>query len=102
MYSFKLPNGRIKITAYGVSSSNILKHLKHVDYLHTIKTKKSSNATFRTITSQKHAVKTQEFNKLCLSAIDDKRYILPDGASTHANGHNIIIAELNAEAKKTS
>ena len=56
-------------------------------------------ATFRTITSQNHVVKTQEVNKLCLSAFDDKRYILFDGVSTLAHGH-FRIPGLNAEAKK--
>ena len=98
MYSLKLPNSRIKITAKGVSRSHILKNLKHKDYFHTIQTTKSSYDTFRTTTSQKHAVKTQEVNKLCLSAFDDKRYILPDGGSTLAHGH-FRIPELNAQAK---
>ena len=68
-------------------------------YLHTLQTTKSSYATFRTMTSHKHAVKTQEVNKLCLSAFDDKRYILPDGVSTLAPEH-FRIAELNAETSK--
>ena len=58
MYYLKLPNGRMKITANGVSRSHVLKNLKHKDYRHTLQTTKSSYATFRTITSQKHAVKT--------------------------------------------
>ena len=87
MYLLKLPNGRIEITAKGVSRSHILRNLKHKDYLHTLQTTKSSYATFRTITSQKHAVKTQEVNKLCLSPFDDKRYILSDGVYTLAHGH---------------
>ena len=66
----------------GVSRSHVLKNLKHKDYLHTLQTTKSSYATFRTITAHKHAVKTQAVNKLCLSAFDDKRYVLPDGVST--------------------
>ena len=98
MYSLKLPNGHIKITAKGVSRSHILKNLKHKDYLHNLQTTKSSYATVRTITSQKQAVKTQEVNKLCLSPFDDKRYILPDGVSTLPHGY-FRIPGLNAEAK---
>ena len=45
-------------------------------------------------------MKTQEVNKLCLSAFDDKRYILPDGVSTLVHGH-FRISGLNAEAKIT-
>ena len=95
MYSLKLPNGRIKITAKGVSRSHALKNLKHTDYLHTLQTTKSSYATFRIITSHKHTLKTQDVNKLCLSAFDDKSYILP------AHG-NFRIAKLNAEANKNN
>ena len=98
MYSLKLPKGRIKITAKEVSRSHILNNLKHKDYLHTLPTTKSSYATFRTITSQKHAVKTQEVNKLCLLAFVDKRYILSDGVSTLSHGH-FRIPGLNSEAK---
>ena len=72
-----------------------------MDYLHTLQTTKSSNATFRTIPSHKHARKTQEVNKLCFSAFDDKRYILPDGVSTLAHGH-FRIAKLNAETNKNN
>ena len=35
-------------------------------------------------------------NKKCLSAYDDKRYILPDGVHTIAHGH-FRIADLNAQ-----
>ena len=97
MYSLKLPNGRIKISAKGVSRSHILKNVKHQDYLHTLQTTKSY-ATFKVITSQKHAVKAQEINKLRLSAFDDKRYVLPEGVSTLAYGQ-FRFPGLNAEEK---
>ena len=89
----------MKITAKGVSRSHVLKNLKHKDYLHTLQTTKSFYATFRTLISHKHAVKTQEVNKLCFSAFGDKRYNLPDGVSTRARGH-FRIAELNGETKR--
>ena len=57
-YSFQ--NGRIKMTAKGVSRSHVLKNVKKPeDYLYTLQTTKASNATFRTITLHKRAVKTQ-------------------------------------------
>ena len=98
MYSLQLPKERIKIIAKGVSRSHVLKNLKHLDSLHNIQTTKSS---VRTITSQKHAVKTQEVNKLCLSAFDDKRYNLPDGMTTLAHGY-FRIAKLNARTNKNN
>ena len=99
MYSLKLPNGRIRITAKGVSRSHILNNLKHKYNLHTLPTTKSSYATFRIITSQRHAVKTQEVNRLCLSAFDDKRYILSDGVFILEHGH-FRIPELKPGAKQ--
>ena len=98
MYSLQLSNGRMKITDKGASRSHVVKNLKHEDYFRTLQTTKASYATFTTITSHKHAIKTQEVNKLCLSTFDNKRYILPDGVSTLHYGQ-LRIAELNAEAK---
>ena len=43
-----------------------------------------------------HILKTIEINKKCLSAYDDKRYILLDGVHTLANGQ-FRIADLNAQ-----
>ena len=51
---------------------------------------------YRRIRSYKHIRKTIEINKKCLSAYDDKRYILPDGVHTLAHDH-FRIADLNAQ-----
>ena len=96
MYSILLPGGKATFTAKGVSRLHVLKHLKHEDYLHTLKTMGSSFLKYRTIRSYKHILETIEINKKCLSAYDDKRYILPDGAHTLVHGH-FSIADLNAQ-----
>ena len=44
-------------------------------------------ATFRTFKSTNHVLNTVEMTKVCLSAYDDKRYILDDGIKTLAYGH---------------
>ena len=50
-------------------------------------TAKSTTAKFRTFESSNHTVRTVEIIKLCLSAMDDKRYVLDDGLHTLAYGH---------------
>ena len=87
MYSILLRNGKPKFTAKGVSHRYILKHLHHKDYLRTLKETESTIATFSTLRSQKQQIKTIELTKKCLSAFDDKRYILKDGITIHAYGH---------------
>ena len=87
MYSILLPNGKPKFTAKGVSRRYILKHLHHKDYLRILKETESAIATFSTLRSQKQQIKTIELTKICLSAFDDKRYILNDGITTLAYEH---------------
>ena len=98
MYSILLPGGKAKFTAKGVSLRHVLKHLKHEDYLHNLKTMGLSFFKYRTIRSYKHIFTAIEINKKCLSAYDDKRYILPDGVQTLAHGH-FRIADLNAQVR---
>ena len=87
MYSILLPNGKPKFTANDVSRRNILKHLHPKDYLRTLKETESTISTFSILRSQKQQIKTIDLTKKCLSAFDDKRYILNDGITTLANEH---------------
>ena len=87
MYSILLPNGKPKFTAKGVSHRYILKHLHHKDYLRTLKESESTIATFSTLRSEKQQIKTIELTKKCLSAFEDKRYILNYGITTLAYEH---------------
>jgi hypothetical protein len=76
-----------KMTAKGIKTHFVNKHLRHETYLHTLKTKTITHAKFRNFRSRCHNVETIEVNKICLSAFDDKRFILKDGESTLAYGH---------------
>ena len=87
MYSILLPNYKPKFTTRGVSRRYILKNIHHKDYLRTLKETESTIATFSTLRSQKQQIKTIELTKKCLSAFDDKRYILNDEITTLAYGH---------------
>jgi hypothetical protein len=76
-----------KKTAKGIKKSYVQKHVKHEHYLSTIRNKTITRARFQTINSFNHTIKTIINDKICLSAYDDKRYILDDGITTLAHGH---------------
>ena len=76
-----------KRTAKGIKSNFVKKHVTHEQYLHVLRSKTITNARFRNFRSKNQVILTVEVNKVCLSAFDDKRFLLPDGASTLAYGH---------------
>ena len=90
MYSILLPNGKPKFTVKGVSRRYIRKHLHHKLYLRTLKETESTIVTFSTIRSLMQQINTLEVTKKCVSAFDDKRYILNDGITTLAYGDYTI------------
>ena len=51
---------------------------------------KCTTAQFLAFRSVNHKIQTQEINKICLSAFDDKRYLLKDGVHSLAYGHKDI------------
>ena len=87
MYSLLVGKDDAKKTAKGIKRSFVKHHVKHDMYLHTLQSKTCTKAKFRTFRSSKHTVNTVELTKVCLSAFDDKRFILPDGVTTLAYGH---------------
>ena len=44
----------------------------------------------KTIRSNLHELSSYEINKISLSCLDDKRYILADGVSSYAYGHYLL------------
>jgi len=75
----------------GIKKNYFKKHVRHESFLEVIRNPKlTTDATFRLFQSRKHEVRTVEINKVCLSAFDDKRYILDDGVTTLAYGHQQI------------
>jgi len=66
----------------------VKKHVRHECFLDVLKnTAKTTTAKFRTFVSSNQTVRTVEITKVCLSAMDDKRYVLDDGLHTLAYGH---------------
>jgi len=62
------------IKCKGVSKSVVKKHIDHNDYNNCITTGKQKNSIQATIRAFKHQVYTTIFNKVSLSAFDDKVY----------------------------
>jgi len=85
LYSFI--TDKSKIAAKGVKKSFITQHVTHDLFRHTLENKTVTRAKFRVICSKQHSLHTVEMDKVCLSAYDDKRYILSDGVRTLAYGH---------------
>jgi len=86
MYSL-LERGGAKMTAKGVKRLFVKKHVRHEQYLHVLRTRTITYASFNNIRSVSHKVETVNQVKKCLSAYDDKRFILSDGITTLAHGH---------------
>jgi len=71
-----------------IKKNYVKKHVRHENFLHILRNSSSTTkAKFRQFRSVNHNLSTIELNKICLSAIDDKRYILADGQNTLAYGH---------------
>lgn len=89
MYSLQVSQNdkKPKLTAKGVSRTYVKHHLHHELYLQTLQSGRVTTAKFRNFRSYKHRIHTVEIEKVCLSAFDNKRYILSDGITTLAYGH---------------
>jgi len=90
MYSLLVSREQTKMTAKGVKTSYIEKHVTHQTFLRTLEKKTCTTAEFLNFRSRNHNVTTQEIKKICLSAYDDKRYLLWDGKNSLAYGHKDI------------
>jgi len=91
MYSLLVSREQTKMTAKGVKKSYIEKHVTHQMFLHTLQNKTCTVARFLNFRSRNHTLKTQQINKICLSAYDDKRFLLWDGQNSLAYGHKDIV-----------
>ena len=90
MYSLLVSRELMKMTAKGVKSSYIEKHVNHQTFLHTLQNKTCTTAEFLNFRSRNHTIETQQIKKICLSAYDDKRFLLWDGKNSLAYGHKDI------------
>jgi len=90
MYSLAC-GGKSHKKVKGIKKSYVKKQVRHESFLGVLRNAASvTQARYRVFRSTNHVLNTVEMNKVCLSAFDDKRYILDDGQTTLAYGHRKI------------
>ena len=90
MHSLLLIDKKSKNTAKGVPKSFVKKHITHDLYRQCLHHEMTTTATFHTIRSSVHQLKTLQLSKKALSPYDDKRYLLGVGGESLAYGHENI------------
>ena len=90
LYSFIMEDGKENKRCKGVKKQVVENTITHEDYKTCLRTGKEQLRKQNIIRSYEHEVYTEEVNKIALSSIDDKRYILNDGIHTLAWGHHKI------------
>ena len=88
LYSYKMYEGEEEIKkCKGIKKQVVKSSISHEDYKTCLLTGKEQLRKQNILRSYNHEVYTEEVNKVALSALDDKRYILKDGIHTLAWGH---------------
>ena len=87
LYSYKMDEGGEHKKCKGIKKQVVTTSIKHEDYKTCLRTGKEQLRKQNILRSYEHEVFTEEVNKVALSALDDKRYILGDGVHTLAWGH---------------
>ena len=88
LYSYKMYEGGEEIKkCKGIKKQVVESSISHEDYKTCLRTGKEQLRKQNILRSYDHEVYTEEVNKVALSALDDKRYILNDGIHTLAWGH---------------
>ena len=84
LYSFIMEDGKENKRCKGVKKQVVESSITHEDYKTCLRTGKEQLRKQNILRSYEHEVYTEEVNKIALSALDDKRYILGDGIHTLA------------------
>ena len=88
LYSYKMYEGGEEIKkCKGIKKQVVESSISHEDYKTCLLTGKEQLRKQNILRRYNHEVYTEEVNKVALSALDDKRYILKDGIHTLAWGH---------------
>ena len=87
LYSFIMEDGKENKRCKGVKKQVVESSITHEDYKTCLRTGKEQLRKQHILRSYEHEVFTEEIDKIALSSIDDKRYILGDGIHTLAWGH---------------
>jgi hypothetical protein len=70
--------------ADGIKKSYFKNNVRHRHYVESLTVDRQTVAR---VVSKNHVLQTVQVRKVCLSAFDDKRYVLADGVHTLAYGH---------------
>ena len=87
LYSFIMNDGGETKKCKGIKRQVVESSIRHEHYKTCLTTGKELLRKQNILRSYNHEVYTEEVNKVALSALDDKRYILSDGMHTLAWGH---------------
>ena len=87
LYSFVMDDGGETKKCKGIKRQVVESSIRHEHYKTCLTTGKELLRKQNILRSYDHEVYTEEVNKVALSALDDKRYILSDGKDTLAWGH---------------
>ena len=87
LYSFIIDDGGEIKKCKGIKKQVVKSSISHEDYKTCLLTGKEQLRKQNILRSYSHEVYTEEVNKVALSALDDKRYILSDGVHALAWGH---------------
>ena len=87
LYSYKMDEGKENKRCKGIKKAVVKKSITHENYKTCLKTGMEQYRRQNIIRSYEHELYTEEVNKIALSAMDDKRYLLKDSYDTLAWGH---------------
>ena len=87
LYNYIMEDGAESKKCKGVKKQVVESSITHEDYKTCLTTGKEQLRKQNILRSYEHEVYTEEVNKVALSAMDDKRYILKDGIHTLAWGN---------------
>ena len=87
LYSFIMDDGGETKKCKGIKRQVVESSIRHEHYKTCLTTGKELLRKQNILRSYNHEVYTEEVNKVALSALDEKRYILSDGMDTLAWGH---------------
>ena len=90
LYSFIMEDGKENKRCKGVKKQVVESSITHEDYKTCLRTGKEQLRKQNILRSYEHDIFSEEVNKIALSALDDKRYILDDGIHTLAWWHHKI------------
>ena len=105
LYAFRIQDGKASKKCKGVKKVVVKNALTFENYKDCLFNGTTSRAQFNVLRSRKHDVTTECVTKVALSAMDDKRYVIPNDPEhrTLALGHHraVLEAYLSKSSLKT-